>query len=116
MTLRIGRNIIAILISLSVATLPAAAGFAAVSAAADMSMSSAMPDCDHHNHATPANKPQKTADDCMAACALHCFNFTTTGFSDVAFLLPASATLRPARVDGAVSSLIGNPPFRPPRI
>lgn len=113
---RIAQTILAMMIALSVATLPAAAGFAAVSAStADMSVSSAMPDCDHHNHATPANKPQKTADDCMAACALHCFNFTATDFSGIAFSLPASAALRPARVDGAVSSLMGNPPFRPPR-
>lgn len=116
---RIAQTIFAMIIALSVATLPAAAGFAAVSAStADMSVSSAMPDCDHHIHAAPAGKPQKTADDfaCMAACALHCFSFTATDFSGVAFSLPASAALRPARVDGAVSSLMGSPPFRPPRI
>jgi hypothetical protein len=75
-----------------------------------------MPDCDHHNHATLPNKPQKAADDCMAACALHCFNFTATNFSGIAFSLPASAALKPVRMNGAVSSLMGNPPFRPPRI
>jgi uncharacterized protein involved in copper resistance len=116
---RIAQTILAIIIALSVATLPAAAGFAAVSAStADLSGSSAMPDCDHHNHATPAGQPQKSTDDlaCLAACALHCFSFTATDFSGIAFSSPASAALKPVRMNGAVSSLMGSPPFRPPRI
>jgi hypothetical protein len=116
--MRIGRTIIAILISLSVATLPAAVGFAAsVPSATEMSASAAMPDCEHHRHAAPADKTQKTADDpaCMAACALHCFNFTATVFSDIAFSSPASAALKPVRTSGIFASRMGSPPFRPPR-
>ena len=87
MTLRIGRTIFAVLIGLSVATLPAATGFAANAATAtDMSASKAMPDCDHHHNA-PSDKTQKTAGDCacMAACALTCFSFTAPGFSGITF-------------------------------
>lgn len=117
MSLRIAQAILAVAIALSVATLPATTGFAAVaSSMTDMSVSGDMPDCDQHSRAAPANKSQKTADDCMAACALLCFNFTATDFSGVAFSSPASAALKSFRMNGHVSSLMGNPPFRPPRI
>jgi len=117
MTLRIGRTIFAVLISLAVATLPAATGFAAnVATATKMSASKAMPDCDHHDNA-PSDKTQKTAGDCacMAACALTCFSFTAPGFSGITFSSPASAALKPVRTSTNVSSRMGSPPYRPPR-
>jgi len=51
----------------------------------------------------------------MAACALHCFNFTATGFSGVVFSTTASAALKLVRTRSHVVSQMGNPPFRPPR-
>jgi len=117
MNLRIGRTIFAVLIGLSVATLPAATGFAANAATAtDVSASKAMPDCDHHHNA-PSDKTQKTACDCacMAACALTCFSFTAPGSSGITFSSPASTALKPVRTDTNVSSRMGSPPYRPPR-
>jgi uncharacterized protein involved in copper resistance len=118
MIIRIGRTIFAVLIGLSVATLPAATGFAAgATTATEISASEAMPDCDHHHHNAPSDKTQKTAHDaaCMAGCALTCFSFTATGFSGIAFSSPASAALKPVRTGNNISSRMGSPPFRPPR-
>lgn len=117
MNIRIGRIFFAVLVALSVATLPAANGFAAgMTPATELSASITMPNCDHH-HTAPSNKTQKTADDCgcMAACALTCFCFTATGFSGIAFSSPASTALKPVRTNTHVSSPMGNLPFRPPR-
>jgi hypothetical protein len=117
MNIRIGRIIIAVVVGVAVATLPAAIGFATnVPTATEMSASETMPDCDHH-HNLPSDKTQKTANDCacMAACALKCFNFTATVFSGIAFSSPASAALKPVRTRIHVASQMGNPPFRPPR-
>ena len=115
--MRIGRTIVAVLVALSVATLPAATGFAAdATTAMEISAVPAMPDCDHHHNA-PGGKTQKSMDDgsCMAACALNCFNVMAAAFSAVAFSPPASAALKPARTSSNISSLMGSPPFRPPR-
>ena len=115
MTARIGRAIFAVLIGLSVATLPMAAGFAAhvpTTAATEVSAS----DCDRHHNA-PSDTTQKAADDCacMAACALNCFNFTATSFFGIVYS-PTSAPLKLVRTRINVTSRMGNPPFRPPRV
>ena len=118
MTTRIGRTIIATLVALSVATLPAATGFAAATkTATEVSASQAMTDCDHHQHKAPGGQTQKTADDgaCMASCALNCFNFTEAGFSGIVFSSSASAALKPVHASNIFASLLGSPPFRPPR-
>lgn len=120
MNLRIGRTIVAVLISLAVATLPAATGFAAhVATATETSAAKAVPDCNHHqhHHSAPSDNTQKTAGDCacMAACALTCFSFTAPGFSGITFSPPASAALKLVRASTNVSSRTGSPPFRPPR-
>jgi hypothetical protein len=117
MNKRIGQTILALVLALSVAMLPAAVGFAAVSKTIDVAVSETMPDCDHHHHAAPSDQTKKTTDDsaCMAACALNCFSFTATGFSGIAFSAPAGAALKPVRADTNLSSLMGSPPFRPPR-
>lgn len=117
MTLRIGRTIFAVLITLSVAVLPAAAGFATGGKIAAVSVSEAVPDCDHHHYSLPSDTKQKNADDCasMAGCALKCFNFTELAISGIVFSSPVSAELKPVHRCGDVSSRMGSPPFRPPR-
>jgi uncharacterized protein involved in copper resistance len=116
--MRIGRTIVAVLVALSVATLPAATGFASgAMTAMEISASPAMPDCDHHHHNAPGGKTQKSMDDgaCMAACALNCFNFMAAAFSGIAFSSPATAALKPVHASNIFASLMGSPPFRPPR-
>ena len=117
MTLRVGRIIIAILISMSVASLPATAGFAAnVPTESKMPASVTMPDCSHNDKAQ-SGQTQKTTDNfaSRAACALTCFNFTGTPLSGFV-LPPSSAALKLVRIGAHVSSRMGSPPFRPPRI
>ncbi|MDO8874579.1 MAG: hypothetical protein Q8M24_08620 [Pseudolabrys sp.] len=118
MTLRIGRIIIGILISLSVATLPVAAGFAVnVPTASEVPASVAMPDCSH-SAKVPSGQTQKTTDNCasMAACALTCFNFTGTALSGFVYLPLSKTALKPIRITANVLSRMESPPFRPPRI
>jgi hypothetical protein len=117
MILRIGQTIVAVLFALSVATLPATLGFAAVaSTATEISASEAMPDCEHHHNA-PGGKTQKSMDDCasMAGCALKCFNFTGTILAGIAYSSSASAALKPVHASNIFASQMGSPPFRPPR-
>lgn len=116
-SIRIARTIFVALLAVAIATLPATLGFAAgASMASDVTVTQAMPDCDHH-HSAPSGPTQKTADHgaCMAACALACFGFTATHVSGIAYSVPASAALKPVRASTAISSLMGSPPFRPPR-
>jgi hypothetical protein len=133
--MRIGRTILAVLIALSVAMLPAAAGAGSRSSppvdvssdmattdmpssdmsAADMAamdMSAMEGDCCPHK-ANPCDK----ADDCrtMATCVLKCFSFVGTAWSTIAF--PSSfATLAAPFADKSFPSQTGSPPFRPPRV
>jgi hypothetical protein len=114
---RIGRAIFAVLIGLSVATLPATLGFAAgATTGTEISATKAMPDCDHH-HSAPASQPHQGINDgaCMTGCALSCFGFTATVYSGISFLSPASDTLKPVRGSDTISSRMASPPFRPPR-
>jgi hypothetical protein len=106
------RTILALLIGLSVATLPVAGAVAAIAQPADMSMSESMDDCDR-----PVMPCHKAMDDCqsMAACALKCFNFSGTSFSILSF--PLVLTDRaPAFADGPFHPQTSSPPFRPPRV
>jgi hypothetical protein len=119
--MRVGRTILALLLALSVAVLPAAAG-ARVSpkspetadmSATDMSGTdmSAMDCCPHKTN------PCDQADDCatMAACALKCFSFAGTSWSTIVF--PSSfAKLAAPFADKSFPSQTGSPPFRPPRV
>lgn len=114
---RIGRAIFAVLIGLSVATLPATAGFAAgMTKATEMSVVNASPDCEHH-HKAPNGGTQKTPDNsaCMAGCALNCFNFVAPTIAGVSFSVSIGATLKPVRMTSGTPSNMGSPPFRPPR-
>lgn len=118
MTIRIGRTIFVLLVALSVATLPAAVGFAAGSKTMEVSVSDTTPDCDHrHHHNAPSDQTQKTTHDdaCLTACAVACFGFSATEFPGIAFPSPISTALKLVRTSDRVSSQIGNLPFRPPR-
>jgi hypothetical protein len=117
MNIRIGQTILAIVVALSVAMLPAAGGFAAGSKTMEVSAPEAMPDCGHHHHA-PINKTQKSMNDCasMTGCALKCFNFTGVTFSGIAFSSLTGAALDPIRVSDDIPPQMDGLPFRPPRI
>jgi hypothetical protein len=112
--MNVGRTILALLIGLSVAMLPAASGAAVKSPdPADMSVMEGMPDC-----CPPKADPcAKAMDHCasMAACALKCFSFAGTASSIVVF--PSTfVTITASFAANPFSSQTGSPPFRPPRI
>jgi hypothetical protein len=115
------RTILAAVISVSVAVMPAAAGAMSVAKSiqngvSDVAPSATMPDdCDHH--ASPAHRGSKAPDDCasMAACAAKCFNYTGTVLPSIA-LAPTASRLQPMAAAGFVVSKIDSPPFRPPRV
>jgi hypothetical protein len=112
--MRIGRTILALLVALSVAMLPAAGG-AGVSPKspepADMSMTDDMSDCCPHK----ANPCEKAMDDCMATCVLKCFNFAGT-LSSIIVLPSVCAKMAAFFANNSFSSQTGSPPFRPPRV
>jgi hypothetical protein len=118
---RIVRTILAVVVAVSVAVLPATAGTlpvakASESQATEVALSAAMPvDCDHH--APARDRGSKAADDCaaMAACAASCFNYAGTVVPEVA-LVPTASRLQPVAATDLVVSKIGTPPFRPPRV
>jgi hypothetical protein len=110
----IGRTILALLIALSVAMLPAAVGSGLGIKSADMTEMSSMEDMDCCPH--KAN-PCDQMDGCtsMAACALHCFSFL--GSASLPFAYPlALANRMPVLQDGNIHSQTSSPPFRPPRV
>ena len=129
--MRIGRTILALLVSLSVAILPAAGGAVPLTASApDMAapqplhvdaaeatpdpMAMAEPTDDCCNHGTmPCDQGKNCASALM--CAMHCFNFTTVEESQIVFPLTLAAKVLPP-ADRAVPSATGAPPFRPPRV
>jgi hypothetical protein len=121
----IGRTILALLIAVSVAMLPATAGARLAVKSLDMSGKSAMAtsatdmsamedmDCCPHK----ANPCDKAMGDCgsMAACAFKCFSFAETLFSNIVFP-STSAKMRASIASNPFSSQTGRPPFRPPRV
>lgn len=116
----IARTILAAVIAVSVAVMPAAAGaVAAAGASRDAfvgTADSAMPvDCAHHN--SPADRGSKGADDCgsLAACAVKCFNYVGSVVPGIA-TTPKASRLLPVVAVGCVASNIAAPPFRPPRV
>ena len=113
--MRIVRTILVLFVGVSVAMLPAAAGFASAPKMAVASVS--MPDCDHHMRA-PAGNTQKSDSNCIsiAGCMLHCFSFTGVAAAAVAFAPVIGATLQPLRASNQLSPQFGSLPFRPPRI
>ncbi len=113
--MQIGRTILALLIALSVAMLPAVGGAGAIAKSADMTAMAAMEDMDCCPHKT--NPCDKAMDDCasMATCALKCFSFSATTLSDIVFPLRV-ASLSPLFGAQLFHSQTGSPPFRPPRV
>ena len=121
--MRVGRIILALLIALSVAVLPAASGVAVAAksiamsdmAAMDHADMAAMDDMDCCPH--PANSSDKAMDKsaCVAMCALSCFTF---GGADVSAIIfpPHQAQLIWALATNPFNSQTGRPPFRPPRL
>ena len=117
----IGRTILALLVSLSVAMLPAAAG-AGVSAKsphqADMSTTEdmSMPE-DMHDCCPPTNPCDHAMDNCgsMATCALKCFSFAGTSASVIVFPAAFAKIIAPLE-HNPFSSQTRAPPFRPPRV
>jgi len=121
--MRIGRTIIALLVALSVAMLPAASGAAAGSkspAAEDMSASDMSPtDMSAMEGDCCPNKANPCAqmDDCgsMATCALKCFSFSS-GSSSIIVFPSTFAKMATPFASNPFSSQTGTPPFRPPRV
>ena len=118
----IGRSILALLIALSVAMLPAAGGAGVssntpersdMSMTEDVSMSEDMHDCCPHE----ANPCDKAMERCgtMATCALKCFSFAGASSSIVAFPATFAKMIAPLE-HNPFSSQTGTPPFRPPRV
>ncbi len=113
--MKIGRTILALLIALSVAMLPAVAGVAGAVKSAETASMSAMDDMDCCPH--KSNPCDKAMGDCgsMATCALKCFSFSATVPSDIVF--PSLvASLGPSFGAQPFHSQTGSPPFRPPRV
>jgi hypothetical protein len=112
----IGRTILALLISLSVAMLPAAAGVGVTSKSpdqADMSMTEDMHDC-----CPPmANPCDPAMDNCgtIGICVLKCFSFAGTSSSSIVFPATFVKMIAPCERN-PFSSQTGAPPFRPPRV
>ena len=121
--MRIGRTILALFISISVAMLPVAGSIATsaklsemtLSASEEMDMSASEDMCDRcPDHAKPCDK---SMGDCgsMAACALKCVPLSMADGSPVVF--PSiTAKLVPSFASRSYRPLSGNRPFRPPRV
>ena len=120
------RTILALLIAMSVAILPAAgaAPFKLKSQdATEMSASEPMYDEPMHDEpmhdcCPPAANPcDRAMDDCgtMATCALKCFSYSTGASSPLSFPLTL-ASVMPLFESSDFHSQTGSPPFRPPRV
>ena len=113
--MNVGRTILALLIALAVAMLPAAggAGVKSPAPAADVSAMEDMPDCCPQK----ADPCAKVMDDCaaVATCALKCFSFAVTSSSIIVFPSAFSSMTIPLAAN-PFASQPGSPPFRPPRI
>jgi hypothetical protein len=106
------RIILAFLISLSVATLPVAAGTSFNLKPPDVSASQPMDDgCPHAGD--PGNK---AAGDCASMCALKCFNFYGPALSDPALLPIGTGSIVSLLASQTPRSQSAGTPFRPPRV
>ena len=78
----------------------------------------AMVNCSHHQHhdSVPSGQTQKSLDHgvCIAGCAV-CFGLVGASAAEIAYALPASIAITPTYTSDNLSSLMGTPPFRPPR-
>jgi type II secretory pathway pseudopilin PulG len=118
-TQRIGRTILVMLLAAAIAALPGSVRFANAAQAAPAMVSAGQAAQDHqrHHHSTPTGgETQKTAHDgvCPAGCS-PCFDFVVSDAIMLAYALSFDSALKPVRVATNLSSLMGSPPFRPPR-
>jgi hypothetical protein len=130
--MRIGRIILAFLVSAALAMLPMAAAFAVPSdepMASDVVVASAHDCCDHESmgsevvvasshdccdhQSIPADHMMKGCN-ASAGCAAKCFNFYALLFSGVAIPSPIGGT-QSHFVSKPCISQTASPPFRPPR-
>jgi hypothetical protein len=114
-----GRTILALLISLSVALLPAAAGAGVSSKSpdqADMSMTEDVSMTEDMHDCCPPMANPCAMDNCgsMAICALKCFSFAGTSSEIIVFSATSVKMIAPFERN-PFSSQTGAPPFRPPR-
>ena len=113
------RTILVAVLAIAIGLLPASMGVAAAAPAANSMVAAAaqaMPDCEHHQHQVPTKQTQKDADHggCVVSCAL-CFGFVDAGATAIAYTVAPGAVLKLAPAQDSISSLMGSPPFRPPR-
>jgi hypothetical protein len=117
------RTIVAVVIAIAVAVMPASAGGIAAGRMTQDASSGAVHsatmsmDCMHHH--APGHRGSKNADDpaSFAACAAKCFNFAGVGAVAPAFAAaPTASRLRAVVVARRVTSNLAAPPFRPPRV
>jgi hypothetical protein len=107
------RSLIALLIAVAVALLPATLGSGRAVASADAAMSATMEDC-CPDAGAPCNQ---TADTCpfMAACALK--NFSFAGHNTAGGKRPlVRASVFAPDVSARLPSHLRSPPLQPPRI
>lgn len=129
----VARTILVALIAVAVAAMPASTGFMLAGKASENAPTHAVPviqhviqiaaihpaampaDCDHHM--PPSDPGSKPTEDCasMAACVAHCFSYSGT-VVPVITPAPIGSRLQPVAAAGLVTSRIGSPPFRPPRV
>lgn len=118
MTVRIVRIIFTALLAVAIATPPIAVGTARAASPPVTMVTIDQPsaDCDHHRSDAPSEQTQHPVkhDTCAVGCTL-CFVFVGADTSVVAYSIPFSTALKPARVMNRLTSLMGSPPFRPPR-
>jgi hypothetical protein len=117
--MRIGRTISVLLLAWAVSLSPLAMGFAGAgpTQAPAATMSQDVPDCDHHqHHGAPSGQTQKDSDHttCPIGCTL-CFVVANVAIPEVTYSVPVSTSLQPVYAGTPLSSLMGSPPFRPPR-
>jgi hypothetical protein len=129
--MRIAKIIFALLVSLSVAIVPAAGGAAMLTEGSSGASASHAMDVHASGMASDPMAMDQPTDDCCPhgkmpfdqgkncasafICAIHCFNFTAVEGSEIVFPLTATTKILP-HTERAVPSAIGAPPFRPPRI
>ena len=111
------RALIAVLLGLSLALLPAAASVTAPAAAKAPLAASA--DCDHHahGHALPEKSPP-VGDHCLAMvyCGLCCVTLTGVGMVLLSHDAGVGAAIEPIHPSGPSLSWLTTPPLRPPRV
>jgi hypothetical protein len=113
----IGRTIVAVILAVAVALLPASGGsvFATQIAAQQQEPAVAASAAHDADQAVPCDQG-RTVDDCasLSVCALKCFGYTGTRLPNLTASFAAIRLGRALTAD-KVNSRGGIPPFRPPR-